>query len=187
MSTLKIHTFLYWNPSLFRASTWLEMSRVWPVWGESSAQWVWEVITAGEWWSRCEGLAWRRELRASAAAVGSVSQSLLPCSGGICAAPVGLVPPCILAQSQHSLCHRKCRPRSARFMRKHSCRPSHLPHLDCLPHFKGFLSWWANDALPGRPATWGQPDHNPDPMSVSHATRSWKECLAWQWKQHHVL
>ncbi len=139
------------------------------------------------WASRLEEGAGSLLQSAAAAAVGSVSQSLLPCSGGICAAPVGPVPPCLLAQSQHSMCHRKCRPRSARFMRKHSCRPSHLPHLDCFPHFKGFLSWWANDALPGRPVTWGQPDRNPNPMSISHATRSQKECLTWQWKQHYVL
>ncbi|CAM4348796.1 unnamed protein product [Leuciscus chuanchicus] len=36
----------------------------------------------------------------------------------------------------------------------------------------GFLSWCANDALPGCPATCGQPDRNPDPVSISHATRT---------------
>ncbi len=87
MSTLKIHTFLYWNPSLFRASTWLEMSRVWPVWGESSAQWVWEVITAGEWWSRCEGLAWRRELRASSSLLLLLLLLLVQCPRASCHAP----------------------------------------------------------------------------------------------------
>lgn len=132
------------------------------------------------WGSRLEEGA--GSLLQSAAAVGLVSQSLLQCSRGICAAPVGPVPPCLLAKSQRSMCHRKCRPRSARFVRKHSCRPSHLPHLDCLPHFKGFLSWWASDVLPGRPVTWGQPDRNPDPMSISHATQSPKECLTWQVK-----
>lgn len=165
-------TFFHWKPSLVRASTRLEMSR--GVTGKGRV--ICSVGVRGNYYRRMVKQMWGSRLEegagsllqsAAAAAVGSVSQSL--CSGGICAAPVGSLPLCLFAQSLHSMCHRKCRPRSGRIMRKHSCRPSHLPYLNCLPHFKGFLSWlsaWTSRELG---PTWPRPrphvnlTRNPNP------------------------
>lgn len=59
------------------------------VWSVSSAPCVWWVITAGEWGSRCEGLAEKSWELLLWALCPSGPHSNLPRSTGICASPVG--------------------------------------------------------------------------------------------------